>query len=129
MTQTPKWHQFRDTEDGDDQCARPGCRVVVTLEAHMTFTHPCPVPMCTSPKNPDDGCLMTAHRDGASRCLYCGRSGRAGDRDDEAAEDTLDEEVERELEADALEQLLATFGTVATGNVLEFALTPEDPAA
>lgn len=75
---TRVWHNFRDTADGDDQCTR--CEVVVTVEAHMTFTHPCPVPDCANPKNPDRGCVFIPKGDGPCVCIYCGRS---GDRDHE----------------------------------------------
>lgn len=115
---TPRWHQFHETEDGDDACS--SCGVVVTLDAHMTFTHPCPVPPCTGKQNAGDGCVMHPYRDGPCRCLYCGRS---GDRDHETVEtDHLDEEVEAELEADATAQLLASLSSIASGDVLELAL-------
>jgi hypothetical protein len=79
-TPTKKWHDFREDEFGEDVCR--GCGCTVTLEGHMTFTLPCPVPACTSPKNPDSGCAFSpnARRDNLSSCLYCGRPGeRAGE--------------------------------------------------
>lgn len=112
----PTWHRFRDTDDGDDLCTR--CRVAVTTEAHMTFTHPCPVPACPSTKNPDDGCVMVVRRDGPCWCLYCHRS---GDRDHETDPEP-DEDLAAEMVVDSAGDLIATFGQIAVGSVLEFAL-------
>lgn len=121
---TPKWHQFHDNEDGDDTCSR--CLVVVTIEAHETFTHPCPVPRCTGKQNSGDGCVMSPYRGGTCRCLYCGRVGRRGAEPVE--EERLDPEVEAELEADATAQLLASLSSIASGDVLELALLAGGPA-
>lgn len=67
------WHHFRETTDGNDVCAR--CETQVTLDAHMTFTLPCPAGDCPSPKNPDRGCYFVAHGTNPARCLFCGRTG------------------------------------------------------
>jgi hypothetical protein len=75
---TNTWHRFQDTDEGDDRCDR--CACVVSLEAHMTFTLPCPVPACTSKSNPDAGCLFAPGKAGVATCVYCGHSGtREGD--------------------------------------------------
>lgn len=72
---TKQWHPFREDDFGDDKCGR--CAATVTLEAHMTFTLPCPVPACPSAQNPDTGCAFAPNesRNNLSTCLYCGRPG------------------------------------------------------
>lgn len=67
------WHQFKETPNGDDECGR--CAVVVSPDAHLTFTLPCPAGDCPSSSNPDRGCVFAPTRLGVSGCVYCGRGG------------------------------------------------------
>lgn len=72
------WHRFQETPDGDDQCIR--CATVVAAEALTTFTMPCPAGDCTSPSNPDRGCVFVPGRGEVCCCIFCGRpGGRAGE--------------------------------------------------
>jgi hypothetical protein len=73
-TTNTSWHKFDETEDGDEQCTR--CRVIVSVEAQMTFSIPCPAGDCSaSRKNPDDHCVFVPRHSGPSCCIYCGRQG------------------------------------------------------
>lgn len=72
------WHNFRESPDGDDECA--GCGTAVAPAAHLTFTLSCPVPPCPAPTNPDHGCCFAVGRGGLAACVYCTRPGsRAGE--------------------------------------------------
>lgn len=100
---TPHWHDFIEDDLGDDTCARPNCGVQVTLEAHMTFSLPCPVSDCSSPKNPDPGCAFAPAGSEPARCLFCGRTGsRDGEVPDtsEIPLDDLRDDFEPEADED-----------------------------
>lgn len=75
-TNSPNWHRFDETDDGDEACTR--CRVVVSPEAQMTFSIPCPAGECAGKASPDGACVFVPRRSGPSCCIYCGR---AGDKD------------------------------------------------
>ena len=75
---TTNWHRFVETAEGDEQCS--SCDCVVSIEAHLTFTLPCPVPPCSSRANPDTGCVFVPGRGEVAACIYCGHRGsRDGD--------------------------------------------------
>lgn len=70
---TTDWHQIIETPDDDNECVE--CKCVVTNEALLTFTLSCPAPHCSSPMNPDDGCVFVPGRSQVCRCIYCGAPG------------------------------------------------------
>jgi hypothetical protein len=91
------WHHFRENEVGDDVCTR--CEVQVTLEAHMTFSRPCPTPPCPAKANPDTGCLFSPRRSAVSACVFCGNPG---------SQPVGQDELEDEIDAAMIENDSAT---------------------